>query len=88
MSAVISAIIGAALGLRFKALVLVPAICLAAVTTLVHNLLFSRGSPVFAEAIVMIIGVQIGYVTGVAMRFLLGLEESRSTRHSISGSND
>ena len=66
--AIISALVGIALGLRFKVLVLVPAIALATILVLIIGLTRgdSFGSIVLAMVIIGI-ALQLGYLIGIVL---------------------
>jgi hypothetical protein len=65
MLAIISILIGATLGLRFKVLVLLPAIIFAGFAILVGGLAYSSSfSSIVAASAIAISGLQLGYLGG------------------------
>jgi hypothetical protein len=71
MLAIISILIGATLGLRFKVLVLLPAIIIAGFAILVGGLAYSSSfSSIVAASAIAISGLQFGYLGGsMILRF-------------------
>ncbi len=66
--AIISALVGIALGLRFKVLVLVPAIALATILVLIIGLTRGDSFGSIVLAIVIIgIALQLGYLIGIVL---------------------
>jgi len=72
MLSMMAIIIGALLGLRFKVLILVPAIVIGAVTTL--GIGMAHGASVWVTllaAILTITALQMGYLGGAVTRFVI-----------------
>jgi hypothetical protein len=68
MLAIIFALTGAALGLRFKALVLAPASCFALASPVLTNFAYCYSLPVLAlAAITTLMALQIGYLLGMRL---------------------
>jgi hypothetical protein len=64
--AIIGAVVGIALGLRFKVLVLVPAIALAAISALIVGI--ARGYSFWSIVLAIVIvgsAIQLGYLIGI-----------------------
>jgi hypothetical protein len=64
--AIIGTVVGIALGLRFKVLVLVPAIALTAIFVLIIGI--ARGGSFWSIVLVMVIvgtAIQLGYLVGI-----------------------
>jgi hypothetical protein len=68
MLAIIFALTGAALGLRFKALVLAPASCFALASPVLTNFAYGYSLPVLALAMITtLMALQIGYLLGLRL---------------------
>ena len=68
MLAIIFALTGAAIGLRFKALVLAPASCFALASPVLTNFTYCYSLPVLALAMIMtLMALQIGYLLGMRL---------------------
>jgi hypothetical protein len=76
-------LLGAILGMRFKVLILIPVIAFALIAILVGGV--TRGDSVsailFAIALVSI-GLQLGYLTGIATRYTIALARAGRLRKS------
>ena len=76
MLAIIFALTGAALGLRFKALVLVPASGFAVASPFLMNFAYCYSPPVQALAtITTVMALQIGYLLSIAIQVKLWASE-------------
>ena len=81
--AILCALIGAVLGLRFKVMVLVPTIAISVVVIAVANFGFGT-SPWMAviETVVAVTLVQVGYLSGAAIRLFLASPRGAEVRHT------
>jgi hypothetical protein len=78
MLAVFASLIGAALGLKFKVLILVPAIAIAFAIVVVAGLAHSDGILTVALATVLsAAGLQFGYLLGLSCRYLARADRMR-----------
>ncbi|MFT4115669.1 hypothetical protein [Bradyrhizobium sp.] len=80
--AILSWLIGAALGIRFKVMALLPAT--AAGSILVAAIAGLRGSSLgFAgmSALVFVVTLQLGYLGGLAVRTMANAQHAPSSRH-------
>lgn len=67
-------LIGAVMGLRFRVLILVPAMGLALPVTVVSGIIQGASlGHVFLAATLAIVGLQVGYLAGIGVRHLLVL---------------
>ena len=79
MLAIIFALTGAALGLRFKVLVLVPASGFAVASPILTNLAYCYSLRMQALAtITTVMALQIGYLLGIAIRLKVTPEQPRA----------
>lgn len=64
-------LVGTLLGLRFKVLVLAPAVALAfALTTVVGIARGGASWHVLGSALIAVVGLQLGYLTGICIHYL------------------
>ncbi len=81
MPALISILLGAALGLRFKVLVLLPAIAVTLGPTLVVGIVRGDSPWRIAWAGILVgVGLQVGYLGGTAMRHVMPLVRASRRR--------
>jgi hypothetical protein len=67
--AIVSVLVGGALGLRYKVLILVPAFALATIIALIFGFARSDGfGSIILAMVVLWIAVQVGYLVGIAIR--------------------
>jgi len=83
---VAGAIIGILLGLRFKALVLVPASVLATVVIILSES-GNELSVIVLTLVGTLVSLQVGYIAGGILRFLARSYLSGRTRYRRSGTN-
>ena len=84
--AIIFALTGAALGLRFKVLVLVPASGFAVASPILTNLAYSYSLRMQALAIITtVMALQIGYLLGIAIRLKVTPERPSVTEGTSVG---
>lgn len=81
--AMVAILVGAVLGLRFKVLILLPAIAVALTAILAAGLASADGLPRMALAAVLTIsGLEVGYLFGVTARYLtVGRTSLESEQH-------
>ena len=86
---IICLLLGVALGQRFKVLVLVPAIALVVVFSIVVGVARADGYwPIALTAVVATVSLQIGYLLGIGMRYLLvGVRTNRAHATSFESSS-
>ena len=88
-SALVSIMIGAALARRFKVLILAPAFLLTLVLALATGLVRSNAPwSIASTALVVIIGLQLGYLLGIAVRHVSVLSRAHRLRSSSSLAHD
>jgi hypothetical protein len=81
--AIIYALIGAVLGLRFKVMVLAPTIALSLVIIAGVNLAFGTGLwMAVIETVIAVTSVQIGYLGGAAIRLFLATPQEATVQHA------
>ena len=76
-------LLGAILGMRFKVLVLIPVIAFALIAILVGGVTRGDSASAILIAIVLVsIGLQIGYLSGIATRYTIALARAGRVRES------
>jgi hypothetical protein len=81
--AIIYALIGAVLGLRFKVMVLVPTIAITVLVIAIGNFGFGTGfGMAVIETVIAVTLVQVGYLCGAAIRLFLASSQSAEVRHA------
>jgi hypothetical protein len=74
-------LLGAVLGMRFKVLILIPAIAFALIAILVGGVARADSVSAILIAIVLTsIGLQIGYLSGIATRYSIALARAERLR--------
>ena len=81
--AIVCALIGAVLGLRFKVMVLVPTIAICTMAIALGNIAFGGGAWMAAiETAIAITLAQVGYLGGAAIRLFLAAPRDAGARHA------
>jgi hypothetical protein len=72
MLIIVSTLVGAVLGMRFRVFILVPAIVVGCLAAICGHVAFRVGlGATFAAVALIAVGLQIGYLGGIATRFVI-----------------
>lgn len=81
--AIVYALIGAVLGLRFKVMVLVPTIAISMILIAMVNVVLGFGIwMTVIETVIAVTLVQVGYLCGAAIRLFLAGSRDAEVRHA------
>jgi hypothetical protein len=81
--AIIYALIGAVLGLRFKVMVLVPTFAISLIVIAMVNVALGSGMWMWVvETVIAVTLVQVGYLCGAAIRLFLAGSRDAQVRHA------
>jgi hypothetical protein len=85
MAAVISVLVGMALGQRFKVWVLPPILVLTIFLATVAALMGVGVWVAAAAGLTMVVGFQFGYLLGIGLRHLMAVGRANRLRRAVSG---
>jgi hypothetical protein len=75
--AILAILVGTALGMRFKVLILLPATVIGLASIIAGGVARGDGLTILLEAMLAIAGLQVGYLAGVTIRYLLEMRPGR-----------
>jgi hypothetical protein len=80
--AIVFALIGSVLGLRFKVMVLVPTIAISLIAIVIFNVVLGSGIwMAVIETVIAVTLVQVGYLCGAVIRLFLAGSRDAEVRH-------
>jgi len=81
--AIIAALLGAVLGLRFKVMVLIPTIAVGVMLITIINIVLGAGAWIAViEIAVAVMAVQVSYLAGAAIRLFLAAPREAAVEHT------